>query len=82
MGALLGHQAHAPVGIAEGDEVLAQQPHPHGVAIGLRHLLDEAGGQPVATHHLAHGRIALDAAQQVIFFWGQHGVLPMDNLAI
>ena len=27
-------------------------------------------------------RVALDAAQQVIFLWGQHGVLRMDNLAI
>ena len=47
----------------------------HRRAVGFGHLLDEARGNPVAPHDLAHRAIALDAAQQVIFLAGEHAVL-------
>ena len=68
------------VGIAENDEVFPKQPDLDGVAIGLGHLLDQAGRQPVTAHDSAHGRIAFDAAEQVIFLVRQHVTSPRIGL--
>jgi hypothetical protein len=67
------HHADTALRIAEGNEIFAQNAHAHGIAIGFGHFFRETGGQPIAAHHLAHGRIALDTAEQVVFMVGQHG---------
>ena len=65
--------ADAAIAVAEDDEVLAEQADLDRRAVGLRHFLGQAGGDPVPAHDLAHRRIALDAAQQVIFLLRHHG---------
>ena len=58
--------------VAEHDQILAQQSHFQWRAVRLGHFLDQAGRHPVAAHDLTHRRIALDAAQQVIFLCSHH----------
>ena len=67
-------EADAPVGVAERDEVLADQPHPFGGALGLEPGR-AAGRQPVFPQHGAHRRSGADAGQAFVLFTGQHGVL-------
>ena len=75
VGAEFVEHAHAPIGIAEGHEILAQQPDLDGIAIGLGDLLGQTGREPVPTHDPAHGRVAGDAGQDGVFLFGQHGLL-------
>ena len=37
-------------------------------------FLRKAHRNPIATHHLAHRRLGADAAEQFVFFVGQHGM--------
>jgi hypothetical protein len=76
VGTRFAEQTHAPIAVAKGDEVLAQQADKNRRAITLRHFLGHAGGNPMAPHELAHRRIAFDAAQHFVFFGGEHGVPP------
>jgi hypothetical protein len=71
MQAELGEHAQLAVRIAEDDQVFAQEPGADRRAVLLRDLVREADRQPVAAHDAAHGRVALDAAQQVVLFAGQ-----------
>lgn len=80
MGAGLLDQTDAAVGIAEGDEILAEQLHTDGRAIGLRDLFGQECGQPVATEDLAHRGIALDAGEQIILLGRDHGACPPHGL--
>ena len=52
MGAELVEQPDLAVAVAEGDQVLAQQPNPHGRAVGLRQLLEEQERQPVLAQQI------------------------------
>ena len=63
VGTELVEQADAAAGVAERDEVLAEQAHAHGRAIGLRQLPAEQRRQPVAAHRGAHGGGVADAGQ-------------------
>jgi hypothetical protein len=70
--AVFVHHAHAAFGVPENNQVFAQDSRLDGGAIGLRNLFDQTNGNPLSAHELPHGRIAFDATQQVIFFWGYH----------
>ena len=75
--AIFVEHADAAFGVAENDEVLAEQTDLDRRAVRMRHFLGQAGGDPVPAHDLAHRRVALDAAQQVVFLWRHHdGVSP------
>jgi alkylhydroperoxidase family enzyme len=62
----------AALAVAKHHKVLAQQTHLDRRAVGLGDLLRQAGRDPVTAHDLAHRRIALDAAQQVVFLGSHH----------
>ena len=71
--AVFVEHAEAALAVAEHHEILAEQAHLDRRAVGLGHLLGQAGRDPVAAHDLAHRRVALDAAQQIVFLRGHHG---------
>jgi len=60
--------------VAKHHQGFAQNARPHRSAVRLGHLLNQAHRQPVLAHELTHGGIALDTAQQLIFFTSDHGV--------
>ena len=72
MHAAFVQHAQPPLGVAEDDEVDAQQAGADGRAVGLGDLFGEAGRQPVLAHDLAHRRLAFDAAEQFVVFPGHH----------
>ena len=72
MRAMQIERAQAPGRIAKHDEVFAEQANAQRRAVRLFHFLGEARGQPIATHHPPHRRIAFDATEQVVFFSGHH----------
>ncbi len=69
------HQADLAVGVAEGDQLLAEQHHPHGVGVGLGQFGREHRGDPVLPHQAPHRRAGADAANELVFFELQHGRL-------
>ena len=52
--------ADASVGVAEGDEVFAEDAHADRHAVRAGQLLDEQRGQPEAAEQLAHRRAGAD----------------------
>ena len=73
------HDADAAVAVAERHQVFAEKPQQHRIAVGLGDLLEQRR-QPVAAHQLAHGRVAFDAAYELILVVRQHGsCLREDN---
>ena len=65
MRAAMLHDADAAVGVAEGDELLAQQHEPHRLAVGLE-FRGKTGGNPVFPHQIAHGRARPNARQHLV----------------
>ena len=71
------HHTDTPLRVTKGDEVFAENAHPHRVAVRLGHLFGETGGKPELAHELAHGGLALHAAQKIVFLICEHEhVLP------
>src|SRR6185503_4740666 len=68
VGAELVDQAETVGSVAEGDQALGQELHPHGRAVGLGQLLGEQRRQPVAAEQLAHRRAGAGTDQQFILF--------------
>src|SRR6185295_15460525 len=77
VGAELAQHAHAPVAVAEDDQVLSQQPRAHRGAVTLRDFLRHARGQPVPSHELAHRAVALDPAQQLVLVRAHRDILDI-----
>src|SRR5262245_18200084 len=69
-------QADSSFGIAEGDEIFAQELYPFGRAIRLRKFLREQGGKPIPEHDFAHWSTRSHARQQFVFFFCQHEAFP------
>jgi hypothetical protein len=61
--------------VAKRHQVFAQQSHPHRCAVALGDLFGQTRRYPVAAHQLAHRRIALDPAKQLVVFDAQHAHL-------
>ena len=80
--AILAEHADAPVAVAKDDEVLAEHPRAHGLAVGFAHFLDEADGLPMPAHELPHRRVAFDTAQQLVLFPSQHDDLLVGSIEI
>ena len=66
--AVLLHQADPAAGVAERDQVLAEQPHPGGRAARLRDLRRQAGRRPVPAQQLAHQRPGTHPGQDLVVF--------------
>ena len=71
-----GHQSHVAARVAEGHEVLAEQPDLLRRAIGLGQLCGGQERQPVLAEQVAHLRAAADAAEQLVIFSREHGFSP------
>ena len=73
MRAVCGQQANRAVGVAERNQVFAEQPHAHGIAVRVRQLRRQQGGHPVAPHDIAHRRPGANSGDQFVVFSFQHG---------
>jgi hypothetical protein len=80
--AIFVEYADAAFAVAEYNEILAEQAHLDRRAVGLGHFLGQAGRDPVAAHDLAHRRVALDAAQQVVFLGRHHGGVSLGGRGV
>ena len=79
MRAAMLHDADPAVGVAEGDQLFAEQQEPHRLAVGLE-FGRETGGNPVLPHQITHGRTRPNARQHVIRGCSQHGFLRFVRL--
>ena len=66
------HHTHPAFRVPEDHQVFAQNSGLDGRAIGLRHFFHQTNGNPLTAHELPHGRLAFNAAQQVVFFGRDH----------
>ncbi len=76
MAAIGVEQSDAARAVAEGDEVLAQEPHADGRAVALRQLARERRGLPIAPEQLARRRAGRDPDQAFVLLGTQHGEAP------
>ena len=67
-------EADLPVGVAEGHEVLAEQPDADRRPVALRDLFGQERRDPIASHHRAHRCPRSDGCQERALSFGQHGV--------
>ena len=74
--ATLPDQADRPARVAEGDQVLAQQPDPARRPVGLADLRRQAGRDPVAAQQVPHRRPRADPGEDLVVFGRQHGAPP------
>ena len=74
--AALRKQAHASGRVPEDDEILAQQAHPHRVAVGFGKLLGQHDRDPITAHEVPHRRPRRDVGHQFVLFNAQHVGLP------
>jgi hypothetical protein len=65
MRAAMLHDADPAIGVAEGDELLAEQQQPHRLAVGLQ-FRRKTGRNPVFPHQIAHGRARPNARQHLV----------------
>ena len=72
VGATLANQPNSAVGVAEGDEVLSQQPDAHGRAVILGHLFLQEEGVPVAPEKVSHRGAAVSSRKEFRFYSRQH----------
>jgi len=61
------HQARAPLGVPEQDEVFAEYLHADRLAVRSRNLLSKGDWQPEASKELAHGRIRVGSTDEFVF---------------
>ncbi len=76
MGAIGIHQARAPLGVPEQDEVFAEDLHPDRVTVGSGQLLGEGDREPEASKELAHGRTRAGSTDEFVFLARQHVAPP------
>ena len=68
------HHPHLALAVFEDHQIFSQDPGTHGRAIALRDFFTQAHRLPVTAHELAHGSVAFDAADQLVLFFGHHGL--------
>ena len=73
VGAQFLQQADASVGVAEGDQLLAQQLDANRLAVGFGQFPRQQSGHPVAAHQLAHGGTGADLGQRDVISLRNHG---------
>ena len=78
----VGHQADLAGAVPEADQLLAEQHHPHGVAVWLGELGREHRGDPVLPHEGPHRRTGTDASDEFVFFLTEHAGPPRPVVAI
>jgi hypothetical protein len=73
-------QTDRATAIPEGDEVLAQEAHTHGRAIGLGEISGEEKWLPVLPEQIAHESRGTDTREQCVLFVTQHGLPPRTSM--
>ena len=76
VGAVLGDEADVAVGIAEGDEVLAEEADALQGAVALRQVAGGQEGGPELAEEGAHGCAGTDPREEFVVNGCQHSVLP------
>src|SRR5262245_43397976 len=76
MGTIGIHQARAPLGVPEQDEVFAEDLHPDRVTVGSGNFLGEGDWEPEASKELAHGRAGAGSTDKFVFLARQHVAPP------
>ena len=61
-------QSDAPVRIAEGDEIFAQETHANRSTVAVRKFFGEQRRQPIAAHHRSGRRRAVHATDEFLLF--------------
>jgi hypothetical protein len=72
--AKFAHHPHQTQGVFKNHQVFSQDTRAHRCTIRFGHFLTQAHRLPVATHELAHGSIAFNTGDQLVFFFGHHGL--------
>ena len=72
VGAVGVDDANTAVGVAEGDEVFAEEADAHGRRVGQGHFLLEQRWQPEAPEEVAHGLTRAGAFEKFVFLLGEH----------
>src|SRR5262249_6309024 len=80
MRAVLAHEPDAAVGVAESDQLLAEQAHARRRRVGRRNFLGQERGQPIPTHQLAHRRARTGSRQQLVLLFRKHRNLSLQWL--
>ena len=75
MRAVVAEQADLALGVAEGDQILAEQLHTERGAVD-RHFFRQKRGKPVSAQCIAHGGSWPNPAHQLVLFSAQHGRVP------
>ena len=78
VGAGVVEQPRSPGAVAEGDEVLAQQPDAHRRAIGRGQLVRAHRWNPVLAHEVAHVRTGSDSTEDFVVLNAEHREKPPD----
>src|SRR5690349_2926053 len=75
MRAIVLNQPDLSAGVAEGNQLLPQQPHALGAPVRL-HLPAEQERDPVQAEQLTHGRAGPHTRDQLVVLRTQHALLP------
>src|SRR5688572_454566 len=70
---MLAKQTGSALGVAERDQIFAQEPHANRRAVRRRNLLGQQRGEPISPHQFAHGRLSAYAGQQIVVILPKHG---------
>src|SRR5262245_27919526 len=70
------HQARAPLGVPEQDEVFAENLHADRVTVGSGNFLGEGYWEPEASKELAHGCTRAGSTDKFVFLARQHVAPP------
>ena len=70
--AVLGDEPDLAPAVAEGDQVLAEQPHLLRRAVGRGQLVRGQAGHPVLAQQPAHGRATADPTEKLVVLVGEH----------
>ena len=73
MRAVVVRGSRLAVGVAERDQVFAEQPEAEGIAVRRRQLGRQQRGQPEAAEQLAHRRAGPGARQELVVFFASIG---------
>jgi hypothetical protein len=82
MAAMLVENPDGPLGIAEGDELVAADFERKRIAVGRREIRRLQDRKPVAPERLAHRRVAADPTHEFVVLAREHREPSLDCVSI
>src|SRR5579864_2454911 len=76
MRAVVLDESDPAVGVAEGDQVFAEEPNTHRRAVRLGEFLGYNRRQPVLPQQVTHDCTGPDTSEEFVFFFTQHERSP------